>query len=330
MQSWRANCDVQILVYNSSPSNPDISEIAKITDYVVGYQCKGNHTWSEEREQIKQLVMASEDLTGDHEDLKRVAKQVMNKTSSKRIISKQEAMVLLSELPLSSCTETIETLSINNSATLKNTGESNTDKRFVTEYSKRPMECEALSLYDYFLFKKNDGPRGKEGRKYIIPNMLGYSGLPRYPVTEAYARHTILVYTPWRKYPTNQNWIEEFNIFIESARCPKSVKMGYERVKQRHIYNLTYYEPTSSKVDHSGNVTPDDALELLTLAGLPAHDIVDSDTALMNSLDRGLTYEWDRDPMVSKLLVSQKRTISFFRKPLLSQKWTISYFGKPL
>lgn len=246
--------------------------------------------------------MASEDLTGDQEDLRRIAKQVMNKTASKRIISKQEAMVLLAELPLSACSETIETLSINNSATLKNTGESGTDKRFVSAYAKRPLQCENLSLYEYFLFKKNDGLQAKAGKKYIIPNLVGYSGIPRYPVTESYARHTILVYTPWRKYPTNRNWIDEFNIFIKSTRCPKSVKIGYERVMQRHICNLTFYEPKSSSIDHSGNTVPDDALELLTLTGLPAHEMVDSDTILINSLDRGLEYKWDQDPKVKTTL----------------------------
>lgn len=62
LQSWRANCDVQLLVYNSSPSKPNIAEIAKVTDYIVGYQCKGNHTWKEEREQTKKLILATEDV----------------------------------------------------------------------------------------------------------------------------------------------------------------------------------------------------------------------------------------------------------------------------
>ena len=97
LQSWRANCDVQLLVYNSSPSNPDLSEIARVTDYVVGYQCKGNHSWTEEREQMKKLVLAAEDVGMGKRDIQRVAKQVMNKTATKRMISKQEAMVLLAD-----------------------------------------------------------------------------------------------------------------------------------------------------------------------------------------------------------------------------------------
>ena len=44
LQSWRANCDVQLLIYNSDPKNPDVTDIARVTDYIVAYSCKGNAT----------------------------------------------------------------------------------------------------------------------------------------------------------------------------------------------------------------------------------------------------------------------------------------------
>ena len=58
LQSWRANCDVQILIYSSDPANPDADDIARVTDYVVGYACKGNKTLVEENEQTKQILLA--------------------------------------------------------------------------------------------------------------------------------------------------------------------------------------------------------------------------------------------------------------------------------
>ena len=58
LQSWRGNCDIQILVYNCDINNPDIGEIAKVTDYVVSYACKGNTTVKEERKQNKRIIMA--------------------------------------------------------------------------------------------------------------------------------------------------------------------------------------------------------------------------------------------------------------------------------
>jgi len=58
LQSWRGNCDIQLLVYNSDPRNPDIEEIAKVTDYIVSYSTKGNTTLKEEREQTSKIILA--------------------------------------------------------------------------------------------------------------------------------------------------------------------------------------------------------------------------------------------------------------------------------
>lgn len=58
LQSWRGNCDIQILVYNCDPKAPNINEIARVTDYVVAYSCKGNSTVKEEREQNRKLLLA--------------------------------------------------------------------------------------------------------------------------------------------------------------------------------------------------------------------------------------------------------------------------------
>lgn len=57
LQSWRGNCDIQILLYNSSLDKIDTQDIAQVTDYVVAYSCKGNASMKEEREQTKELIM---------------------------------------------------------------------------------------------------------------------------------------------------------------------------------------------------------------------------------------------------------------------------------
>ena len=232
LQSWRANCDLQVLVYDGDPNNPNIAEIAKITDYVVSYSCKGNTTWKEETEQTKKLIAAAEDVTGDKEELKRICKKVLNKTASKRIISKQESMVMLAELPLTYCTEAICGVSINNSSPLRIAGEHKRDRRFITTYANRPSSLTEMNLYDFFLFEKNHGERKRSSGKYIIPNFYVFSGTPRFPVTESYARHSLIVYKPWRKYPTGLDWISEFNAFVHSKECPIACRMGYSRVMQ--------------------------------------------------------------------------------------------------
>lgn len=56
LHSWRANCDLQVMIYESDPDCPDLNEIARVTDYVVGYACKGGSTAQEEKEQIKSFI----------------------------------------------------------------------------------------------------------------------------------------------------------------------------------------------------------------------------------------------------------------------------------
>lgn len=56
LRSWRANCDIQILLYDSDPKHPDAAEISEVTDYVVGYCCKGNLTHQDEKNQMRALI----------------------------------------------------------------------------------------------------------------------------------------------------------------------------------------------------------------------------------------------------------------------------------
>jgi hypothetical protein len=56
-QSWHGNCDFQILLYDCDPLSPDPAEIARVTDYVVAYACKGNATLAEEKNQLKSLCL---------------------------------------------------------------------------------------------------------------------------------------------------------------------------------------------------------------------------------------------------------------------------------
>ena len=57
LQTWRANCDLQVMLYDSTPDNFDFSEIARLTDYVVAYSCKGNQTLQAEKDNIKTVIM---------------------------------------------------------------------------------------------------------------------------------------------------------------------------------------------------------------------------------------------------------------------------------
>ena len=56
LKSWRANCDIKLLLYFSNPSYPDIGEIEDVCRYVVAYTGKRNHTSQEEKSAIQNLI----------------------------------------------------------------------------------------------------------------------------------------------------------------------------------------------------------------------------------------------------------------------------------
>jgi hypothetical protein len=242
--------------------------------------------------------LRAETHTGDISDIKRVCKHVMNKAVTKRIISKQEACVLLGELDLVTCTETIQNISISNSK-LFSVGDENRStsptKTFINEYKSRPQIHERLSLHEYFHATRNTNPNSK----IIIPNFVGINGAPKYPVTDSYARHTLIVHRPWRSYPDKLNWRQEFETFINSAECPVSAKVGYQRVMRRYIDKMTQYEPKATPADHSNNpIEPDDD-ELMALVGLKGHDdTYDEEEALYKQMHRGLNHNWGEEPKV--------------------------------
>jgi len=57
LQSWRSNCDIQLILYDSDPKNPDLHELAKVTDYVVSYACKGNCTHEAEKQAMLDIIL---------------------------------------------------------------------------------------------------------------------------------------------------------------------------------------------------------------------------------------------------------------------------------
>ncbi len=57
LQAWHANCDISVLLYESNPKHPNAKEIAKVTDYVIGYACKGNATLNIEKKKVKDFAL---------------------------------------------------------------------------------------------------------------------------------------------------------------------------------------------------------------------------------------------------------------------------------
>jgi hypothetical protein len=296
LQSWRGNCDVQILLYESDPDNPNVKEISRVTDYVVAYNTKGNSTWMEEITTSKNIIMNSDSVTGDKMDLQRVCKKIMNKAATRRLVSKQEASVILADLPLVKSSENIETVSISLSKKLSvNIASSSSTRKFISIYARRESQYLSLSLHDYFFVHREQ----IEGKKPVIPHYVGVSGHPCFPVSEQYARHVLVCYKPWRTYPNQKNWKEEFNTFINSPLCPKSARLTYDRVLQRHFEGTKFVDLKASTVDYSGNpVSEEDRITML-LSGMGVQDHKEFDVDIFDQIECGQQFNWDKPPLVS-------------------------------
>ena len=331
LRSWRGNCDVQIIVYDSHPDCVDIREISKVTDYVVAYSCKGNCTLREEKEQNKKMILASDSITGDKEDVKRICKQVMNRVASKRVISKQETMVLLGKLALTGCSESIEKVSISASKKIKLASKGNSDSidtKFINDYRDRSPWFHKYSLHDYYHHVKN---HSRIKTKYKIPHFVGVQGFPCFPVSEAYAKYVLVVYKPWHgQYPKYPNWKIEFEWFINSRLCPVSARMTYDRVMQRHYDGTKFIDPKSHQPDYSLNpISEEDESDLL-LVGLPANgEATDYDTALLQCIPRGETFKWDKTPMVSNQPERCYNRFEIYSYTLFSQETYVTQIYHP-
>jgi hypothetical protein len=296
IQSWRGNCDVQILIYESHPDNFDPREVSKVTDYVVAYSCKAAVSQREEMETIKRLILATEETTGDQGDLISLCKRITNKSSSSRLISRAEASVLLGGLDLSVCSEYIDSVSITNNLRISKSGQQNDNKGLLWKYANRRAELENYSLHAYYTVYRS----ATQGKKPYIPHYVGIKGIPTYPVSEAYARHVLIVYKPWRTYPSSNGWLQEFETFIHSQECPTSARLTYKRVLQRYYDGTKFAEATAKEPPASREMTlPLEDEEILLLAGLGGlPDDADHDLD-MQAINRGIDFKFDVPPKVS-------------------------------
>ena len=299
LQSWRANCDVQILIYKSDPQHPSPEDIAAATDYIVGYACKGNENLTTEKKQIEQLILNAEDLDGDQSDLTRLARQILNKSIGEKMISKQEAMVHLAQLRLFDCSERIETQSLSGYYKLNSSRQGRaSSSTLLARYADRPPALKEYTLYEYFFVSKNIENKAKAR---TIPHFVGGSSQPSYPPKEGYARSMLLLHSKWTKefeYSGNANGPKAAPIFtdlVENNKLPLYVSIPYHRMKARYDRGGNVYEPTISD-SHSDPIPkyapiPSDLLEIVQLVSTLSHKVSDSDMH-SPSINYGLDHDW--------------------------------------
>jgi hypothetical protein len=292
VQSWRANCDIQILLYDSDPKCPNPEDIGQVIDYIVAYACKGNETIVQERQQMKALIMGSSDTTGTVSEVKTLARVLLNKVTKEKVISKQECMCHLAGLDLVLCSESIESVSI--SGTYKLGTENQAKTTLLAKYAKRQDTQRDMTLHQFFFFTKEKSSL----RKPVIPHYVGGRSTPTYPVTEGFAKSVLTCHVPWigyRNFESNRNYIQEFQDFIKSNDCPKSVKVAYGRVKNRYLQKNKTQEPTSQiqtiNYDTFSKDLDPEIIDIVALAGTLGVHQTDNDELNYNI---GLNYDWSQ------------------------------------
>jgi len=72
-------------LYECDPLHPNPDEIARVTDYIVAYACKGNKTIVEEMNQMKALSLGSQEVSGTTSDVKKISRKFLNKTTKDKV-----------------------------------------------------------------------------------------------------------------------------------------------------------------------------------------------------------------------------------------------------
>ena len=295
VQGWRANVDIQYILYDDILAKTTASDISQVSDYIISYICKGTETSVQEKHKLKDLVMNSEECTGDVNDVKRLSRKIMNESTKNRIISKQESMCHVGRLPLFLCSENIENVSLSGYRRIGTDSQAQTT--FITTYANR-LECYNMSLDQYFDYKKNK--QSRYSKQNIIPNYVGGKIECLYPLMGSQARSFLMVYTPWsRRFPhegkPNDVLVKLFEEFLRSQQCPPSLKYAYLKARDTYLYDLkqpvNICQPLSTNLNEAMQID-DQAHDIAALTALLPCNFDHSEFSLQHRYNFGEDHDW--------------------------------------
>ena len=245
-------------------------------------------------------------MAGTSADVVRIARQILNRSSANRTIPKQEMCAEVGEMPLVLSTEVTETINLSGSYRLS----SDTHADLVNRYRRIAKENPNMSLHNFVNDELNKEDR-KVRKKYrknatIIPHYVGANGQPKYPPTMEYARSVLIVHEPWgddkpKRRNGPQEWIDEFQDFVQLDECPEFVKLEYARVKERARSKRP--EAVASEECYDDELRADVDDEVKDLLSIITSKTTSSDPFLnVNDfkINRGLHNDWSERITVSQ------------------------------
>lgn len=87
--------------------------------------------------------------SGDSTDLKRLARKLLNRAASNRVISKQECMVMLLNLDLAKCTDRFDNISLSGYRKITKDKQAS-NNGWVRKYINHPRDNRHLTLHQYY------------------------------------------------------------------------------------------------------------------------------------------------------------------------------------
>lgn len=298
MRGWRANCDIQLLIYKSMPDDVEPADISRVTNYVVSYACKGNDTVIDEMKAMRAIIDAAKEDEGDVREMRRLARQLLNQCSKNRVVSKQEAVCQLAGLDLYNCSETLVPVSLSGNTKL---GLGYQGRTFLASYATRDKEFHDMSLDKYFHFRHNTKQQNnKKDNKLKIPIYSGAQCEAVHPATPGYARAVMLIYSAWNTTfdldKNEKDLMAAFHNFVSDPKiCPESVSVSYKRAETAK----TAKEPTASSNDMMDygtfSIQPDQELQdLVNLASTIYSKYEENQDKIDMQYDYGDNYDWDK------------------------------------
>ena len=305
LSSWRANCDAQIIIYESDPRNPNLEEVRKVSNYVVSYVSKVNQSVSEEKHAIKELILnCDKETESSSNDMAALCKEILNKFTSQRVISRSEVMVEIASLPLVISSETIENINISGST--KVFQHDTYEKNIMHKYKTREQDLHHLSFLQFFYlekdvqFKKYLKSNPKAIQKTIIPNPIGRVITPRffkdaneeYVLDYEYAKSMLILHKPWKHNEcqdflnNNECALKTFYEFLNSTSCPNRLKDIFEAaIADKSTTFEREYVETNEIEENPADCETENGLSLLR--NLPTSQAVFNGTTLDidNSVD---------------------------------------------
>ena len=296
MRGWRANCDIQLLLYKSMPDDVDASDVARVTNYVVSYCCKGTESSVEEKKGMATIINMTMEEHGDVRDMKRLARRLLNECSKNRVLSKQEALCQQAGLDLFTCSEVMEPVSLSGNTRLGTEFEGK--KTVLYQYANRDVSLHHMSLDQYYHYRFNSDPASNKGdKRFKIPIYSGANCEAVFPATAAYARGVMLIYSPWHTmFNLDKNpeaLLPAFHAFVaDKTKCPESVSIAFQRAR----ISVGMKEPTSTANDMDYDTfavkQDQDLVDLVDLASTIYNNYDETNETCGMSYDYGDNKDW--------------------------------------